>query len=81
MFFQLKGGSSGNITILKISEEDLNTNLLDFLRKSAQPIASSCRGEMVCKLCALGDESILSCSFTVKSYMEKHGNTIYVPYL
>lgn len=59
---------------------DLDLTLLLFLQKHNFPIASSCRGEGICKLCKV-NEKTLSCSITVRGFIEKFGNKICISYL
>jgi Na+-transporting NADH:ubiquinone oxidoreductase subunit NqrF len=80
VFIKIKGISSGKITHLEVSPEQLPFNLLEFLRVKGTPIASSCRGEGICRLCIVND-SILSCEVTVQEYLELHGDTLTISYL
>lgn len=79
MLIKVKGLSSGKVITLEISPKHQSIKLLDFLRVSGIPIASSCRGEGICRLCVV-NESILSCEVTVQEYLELHGKTIRLSY-
>jgi Na+-transporting NADH:ubiquinone oxidoreductase subunit NqrF len=76
----VRGIVSKKETRLKVSDQDLDKNLMVFLQENGFPIASSCRGEGVCQKCILSNE-ILSCSINVKDYLIKFGNLIEVDYL
>ena len=49
----------------KLSSEDLKTNLMSFLQNLNLPIASSCQGEGICRLCVV-NEKVISCKISVK---------------
>lgn len=66
--------------ILKISDTDYSKNLMIYLREHNIPIASSCRGEEICKKCIVSN-SVLSCSLTVREYLDKYGADVFVSYL
>lgn len=74
------GESSERVTSLDVSNDDLTKTLMDYLREKNIPIASSCRGEGVCKKCLIS-KKVLSCSLTVKEYLDQHGCDISVSYL
>lgn len=78
---KIRGNTSGKTSIIDISEKDFQKNLLFFLQEKDFPIASSCRGEQVCKKCIINSEEILSCEFSVKEYLDEVGDTIYIEYL
>jgi len=65
---------------ITIKANDLDKDLLSVLRSYNIPIASSCSGEGVCEKCIVSDK-VLSCSLTLKSYLEREGNRISVAYL
>jgi hypothetical protein len=65
----LKGLASQNVWIFKVSDEDLDLTLMDFLRKNQMMIASSCSGAGICKKCVIQDE-ILSCRPTVREFLQ-----------
>ena len=77
---KIKGLASQTISELKVTKNDLNLSLLDFLRLKSIPIASSCDGEGVCRKCLVSDE-ILSCQFKVKEVIESKKIEITVNYL
>ena len=72
--------SNKTYKLIKINDEDLEKNLLDFLQNNNIPIASSCSGVQVCKLC-ITSENVLTCSISVEQYLQKHGNTLSITYL
>ncbi len=80
MQFQVTGKCSGKTYKLAIAEQDLNKTMLNFLREKEIGIASSCRGEKVCHLCAINSD-ILSCAITVKDFWQQHGPNIIIDYL
>lgn len=63
-----------------LKNKDLDKNLLAFLQEKEFPIASSCRGEMVCQKCILST-GVLSCSLTLQEFLTQHGNIVEVDYL
>jgi hypothetical protein len=72
MHFTLTGKSSGKTYTLLINQIDEQKSMLEFLRQNGFPIASSCRGEQVCRLCTI-NETILSCSISVEDFYNKVG--------
>jgi ferredoxin len=76
----IHGKSSDKKLEILLEKKDLESNLLTFLQKKGFPIASSCRGEMVCQKCILST-GILSCSLTLDEFLTQYGNTIEVDYL
>lgn len=53
----VKGLASGK-TVTELNSPDQAINLLDFLRENNIPIASSCRGEGVCKKCVFNKDKL-----------------------
>ena len=49
----------------KLSSEDLKTNLMSFLQGLNLPIASSCQGDGICRLCVV-NEKVISCKTSVR---------------
>ena len=49
----------------KLSPNDLDKNLMSFLQSFGLPIASSCQGDGICRLCVV-NESVISCKTLVK---------------
>lgn len=80
MFIKLEGLSSKKTFHIDVSLHELNTSVLDFLRSHNFPIASSCRGEKICKKCKINGE-VLSCALSVAEFLENYGNKIKVDYL
>lgn len=74
------GESSKKTIKLKLSNTDLSKTLMDYLRENNIPIASSCRGEGICKKCVIS-KTILSCSLTVQEQVDKFGRDVSVSYL
>ena len=79
---QLKviGLSSKKDFYIRYTKDEEESNLLKFLRSKNIPIASSCRGEMVCQKCIV-NKSVLSCSLTLKEYLKEHSSEIEVSYI
>jgi uncharacterized 2Fe-2S/4Fe-4S cluster protein (DUF4445 family) len=80
VLIKLKGLSSGRTIPLSVKLNDEALTVLEFLRNNGQPIASSCRGEGVCKLCSI-NKDVLSCKINVRDFLDLHGSIIEVPYL
>lgn len=76
--FIIKGKASNKTTTLRYSEKDLQTILMLFLHQNSIPIASSCRGEGVCKKCTLA--GVLSCQITLEQYIKNYGDSIEIDY-
>ena len=63
---EIYGSASKKLLIRReLSIQDLNINLLSFLQNLGLPIASSCQGEGICRLCIV-NESVISCGISVK---------------
>lgn len=76
----LIGKSSGKKTRIDYCNDQLAQILMDFLRSNSIPIASSCRGEGICKKCKVNSE-ILSCQLTLAEFLSLHGKNLTVDYL
>ena len=67
---EIYGGASKKILIQReLSLIDLETNLMSFLQGLNLPIASSCQGDGICRLCVV-NERMISCQKTVKDLFE-----------
>ncbi len=60
--------SQKDIMKIEVKPEDLDKNLMDYLRENSLPIASSCAGKGQCKHCVING-LLLSCSVTVKEFL------------
>jgi len=78
--FQVIGKSSGKIFEIEATQEELVLTMLDYLRGQGFAVASSCRGEAVCRKCIINSE-ILSCEYTVLEFYKKFGKKITIDYL
>lgn len=76
----IHGLASGSQLILPLKDVDLEKNLMDYLKENKLPIASSCRGEGLCKMCVINEET-LSCQMTVRGFVQAHGLDIRISYL
>lgn len=77
----LEGTASGKVWELEVHRQrDLELTLLDFLRAHKIPVASSCDGEKICKLCRV-NEDILACSVLVKDIINTYNSRITISYL
>lgn len=66
---EVMGLASGSIVKnLSFSRSQFDITLMDFLRESGLPIASSCKGKGQCRIC-LVSKSILACSVTLKGLL------------
>jgi Na+-transporting NADH:ubiquinone oxidoreductase subunit NqrF len=75
------GLASQKQTTINVSENDLEKNLLVWLRENQIHIASSCSGEGVCKKCVI-QKDWLSCKFTLKTFFEREpSGKIFISYL
>lgn len=63
------------VKTLKVTEKNLELNLMDFLRENNLPIASSCLGKMQCEKCIING-FLLSCSVTVKEFLRNSSQPI-----
>lgn len=80
MFVKVIGDASKKEYKISVLKDDLELSLLLFLTKNGLPIASSCSGKNVCKKCVV-NEQVLSCSLTVKDFINKHNTNIRISYL
>lgn len=80
MQIQVNGLSSKTSRKYKISDNEKTMKLLKFLQSKNLPIASSCRGEGICKFCKT-QEGILTCKITVENFHANHGQEINISYL
>ena len=63
---QIYGIASKKLLINRqLSQQELNANLMSFLRGLNLPIASSCQGDGICRLCIV-NENVISCKTLVK---------------
>lgn len=67
---EIKGLASQTSRFLPYQEEDLDTNLLRWLRSQGITIASSCDGEGVCKKCDI-QNGWLTCELTLRTFLER----------
>lgn len=65
---------------INYNDPDLAKDLLSFLREAEIPIASSCSGSGICKLCNIND-NIISCEITLKDFIKTYGHEIRIKYL
>lgn len=78
---EIVGKASGTSKLLPYSSDELNENLLKWLRKKGITIASSCDGEGVCKKCVIQNDWT-SCELTLKTFLERQQDgKIFVSYL
>lgn len=75
----IRGGSSQKEKRIVLEKNDGPKNLMLFLASKDIPIASSCRGQGICRKCIVSDK-VLSCSLSVKDYLEKHGKIVHITY-
>lgn len=66
----LKGLASGKVWRFNVDDDQVDADLLTFLREKTIPVASSCSGEGVCKKCVF-NESFLSCKELVGDWVGK----------
>lgn len=78
---ELVGLASQTSRPLSYSEDELDQNLLKWLRSKGITIASSCDGEGVCKKCII-QNGWATCELTLKSFLERQPDgKIFVSYL
>lgn len=65
---------------ISISQEDMNKKLMDILIENKIPVASSCSGANVCKLCSV-NETIISCQISVSNFVKQFGHKVTLNYL
>jgi Na+-transporting NADH:ubiquinone oxidoreductase subunit NqrF len=81
MSVTLVGLASGRENSLEFTSEELNRDLLSWLRSKGITIASSCDGEGVCKKCNI-QNGWLTCELTLKEFLERQPDgKIFVSYL
>ncbi len=69
------------VKAIPYSDEDLQTDLLTWLRGHGITIASSCDGEGICKKCVIQNDW-LTCELTLKEFLQRQPDQkIYVSYL
>lgn len=71
---RVRGGASSKVWELFPKEDELDKNLLDFLRDHGFSVASSCSGKKQCRKCVFSDgklscEKRLSCEESVRSLL------------
>ncbi|MGE3608153.1 MAG: hypothetical protein AB7I27_01100 [Bacteriovoracaceae bacterium] len=69
MQIKVKGLASERVTELEVPKDELESNLLFWLRKKGITIASSCDGEGICKKCVIQDD-LLSCKLTISAFLK-----------
>lgn len=67
---QLHGLASKTSRDLEVRSEDMDQNLLKWLRKKGVMIASSCDGEGVCRKCIIQND-LMTCQFSVRSFLQQ----------
>lgn len=72
------GKASGKTQRVAFSQSDADTPLMKFLIQHSIPIASSCRGEGICKKCQLG--KVLSCQISLQEYIKNFGDYLEIDY-
>ncbi|MFG1498572.1 hypothetical protein ABMA70_00095 [Halobacteriovorax sp. XZX-3] len=80
MQLTLKGDASQKSWSLEVNESELELTVLEFLRKHNIPVASSCDGEEVCRLCLINEDQ-LACGLLVKDIIQKYNSNITISYL
>lgn len=76
----IKGLASGKTTEYPITENDLNTMVLEFFVLKDVPMAYACFGKGQCKKCCMSDGE-LSCQITVSELIEKYDGVCELDYL
>lgn len=78
---QIIGGASGKIRELEFTEEELQLDLLTWLRSRKVTVASSCDGEGICKRCKIQNDW-LTCMLTLEEFLKRQPDgKIYLSYL
>ena len=81
MQIEVKGLASGRTYPIDYEAQDLDEQLLFFLRKKGITIASSCDGEGVCKRCNIQNDG-LTCELQLQKFLElQPDGKIFVGYL
>lgn len=65
---EVRGLASGTSVYFNLSSEEMDENLLWWLRSKGLTIASSCGGEGVCKKCVIQNDW-MTCMMTVRSFL------------
>lgn len=73
MQIEIKGLASGQSLFINFNEEDLQQNLLIFLRSKGVTIASSCDGNGVCRKCMIQNDW-LTCEMTLKEFLQRQND-------
>lgn len=76
----LKGLASGKSYELTYKEEEASKTILEFLTEKGFPMASSCRGEGICKKCFF-NQNLLGCKFRLKDLKVRKIEVIEIDYL
>ena len=63
-----------------LKDNDLEKKLMDLLIENDIPVASSCSGANVCKLCNVNEE-VISCQVTTNQFIKKFGLRVILNYL
>lgn len=78
---QIIGGASKRTRELEYSQEELDLDLLTWLRLKKVTVASSCDGDGICKKCTIQNDW-LACLVTLKEFLERQPDgKIYISYL
>lgn len=78
---EVNGLASGRKYELTVTPEDMQENLLKWLRSKEITIASSCDGKGVCKKCDI-QNGWLTCELTLESFLKRQPDgKIFVGYL
>jgi hypothetical protein len=67
---KIVGLASGTTREISFSQNDLDKNLLIWLRDQEVTIASSCDGQGICKKCVIQNDW-LTCEMTLRDLLEK----------
>lgn len=78
---QIVGGASQTTRELEYAQEELDLDLLTWLRLKKITVASSCDGDGICKKCKIQNDW-LACLVTLKEFLERQPDgKIYISYL
>ena len=67
---EIYGKASGTSRYLEYTSDELDENLLKWLRSHGVTIASSCDGVGVCRKCVIQNDW-LTCELTLKTFLER----------